>query len=106
MIPCSVPPTHLLPERLRTVLAIVYLIFNEGYGGRVDLAAEAIRLGALLVGLMPDDPQAHGLLALMLCHNARRDARFARGELVLLEDRDRALSDPRLCVLEPTGWGW
>ena len=94
-IPFSVPPAHLLPERLRTVLAIVFLIFNEGYGGRAALAAEAIRLGALLVGLMPDEPEAHGLLALMLCHDARRDARFSGGELVLLEDQDRALWDDR-----------
>jgi RNA polymerase sigma-70 factor, ECF subfamily len=92
-IPFAVPPGHLLPARLAAVLAVVYLIFNEGYGGRVDLAAEAIRLGRLLGELMPDEPEVHGLLALMLCHDARRKARFAGGELVLLEDQDRALWD-------------
>jgi RNA polymerase sigma-70 factor (ECF subfamily) len=92
-IPFRVPPDHLLPERLRAVLAVVYLIFNEGYGGRVDLAAEAIRLGRVLASLMPDEPEAHGLLALMLLHDSRRDARFAGGELVLLADQDRALWD-------------
>ena len=76
-IPFSVPADHLLPDRLAAVLAVVYLIFNEGYGGRVDLAAEAIRLGAALAELMPDEPEVHGLLALMLLHDARRDARFA-----------------------------
>jgi RNA polymerase sigma-70 factor, ECF subfamily len=75
------------------VLAIVYLIFNEGYGGRVDLAAEAIRLGRVLSALMPDEPEVHGLLALMLCHDARRAARFDGDELVLLEDQDRSLWD-------------
>ena len=78
-IPFRVPPDHLLPERLAAVLAVVYLIFNEGYGGRVDLAAEAIRLGRALTELMPDEPEARGLLALMLLHDARRDARFAAG---------------------------
>jgi len=75
------------------VLAVEYLIFNEGYGGRVDLAAEAIRLGAALAELMPDEPEVHGLLALMLLDNARRDARFSDGELVLLADQDRSLWD-------------
>jgi RNA polymerase sigma-70 factor (ECF subfamily) len=75
------------------VLAVVYLIFNEGYGGRVDLAAEAIRLGRVLSRLMPDEPEALGLLALMLCHDARRAARFDGDELVLLEDQDRSLWD-------------
>ena len=69
------------------MLAVIYLIFNEGYGGRVDLAAEAIRLGGALAELMPDEPEAHGLLALMLLHDARREARFADGELVLLRSR-------------------
>ena len=92
-IPFRVPPDHLLPDRLATVLAVVYLIFNEGYGGRNDLAAEAIRLGRALTELMPDEPEAHGLLALMLLHDARRDARFAAGALVLLEDQDRVLWD-------------
>jgi RNA polymerase sigma-70 factor, ECF subfamily len=89
-IPFSVPADHLLPDRLAAVLAVVYLIFNEGYGGRVDLAAEAIRLGRMLVSLMPDEPEARGLLALMLLHDSRREARFAGGELVLLADQDRA----------------
>ena len=94
-IPFSVPPDHLLPERLAAVLAVVYLIFNEGYGGRVDLAAEAIRLGRVLVSLMPDEPDVHGLLALMLLHDARRAARFAGDELVLLQDQDRSLWERR-----------
>jgi RNA polymerase sigma-70 factor, ECF subfamily len=89
-IPFVVPPDHALPERLTAVLAVVYLIFNEGYGGRVDLAAEAIRLGRVLSSLMPDEPEALGLLALMLLHDARREARFSDGDLVLLEDQDRA----------------
>jgi RNA polymerase sigma-70 factor (ECF subfamily) len=72
---------------------VVYLIFNEGYGGRVDLAAEAIRLARVLGALMPDEPEVHGLLALMLCHDARRAARFDGDELVLLEDQDRSLWD-------------
>ena len=83
-IPFRVPAAHLLPDRLAAVLAVVYLIFNEGYGGRGDLAAEAIRLGRALAELMPDEPEAQGLLALMLLHDARREARFADGELVLL----------------------
>jgi RNA polymerase sigma-70 factor, ECF subfamily len=90
-IPFRVPPDHLLPDRLAAVLAVVYLIFNEGYGGRGDLAAEAIRLGRALCELMPDEPEARGLLALMLLHDARRDARYADGELVLLDDQDRSL---------------
>jgi len=92
-IPFAVPPDAVLPERLAAVLAVVYLIFNEGYGGRVDLAAEAIRLGRVLSALMPDEPEALGLLALMLCHDARRAARFHDDELVLLEDQDRSLWD-------------
>jgi RNA polymerase sigma-70 factor (ECF subfamily) len=92
-IPFSVPPDHLLPERRAAVLAVVYLIFNEGYGGRGDLAAEAIRLGRLLAELMPDEPEVHGLVALMLIHNARRAARFSGEELVLLADQDRSLWD-------------
>jgi RNA polymerase sigma-70 factor (ECF subfamily) len=90
-IPFRVPPDHLLPDRLAAVLAVVYLIFNEGYGGRGELAAEAIRLGRALVELMPDEPEVHGLLALMLINDARREARFAGGELVLLRDQDRSL---------------
>jgi RNA polymerase sigma-70 factor (ECF subfamily) len=92
-IPFSVPPDDLLPERLAAVLAVVYLIFNEGYAGRVDLAAEAIRLGRVLAGLMPDEPEAQALLALMLIHDARRRARFSGEELVLLQDQDRSLWD-------------
>jgi RNA polymerase sigma-70 factor (ECF subfamily) len=92
-IPFSIPADHLLPERLAAVLAVVYLIFNEGYGGRVDLAAEALRLGVSLAELMPDEPEVHGLLALMLLDDARRDARFEAGELVLLADQDRSRWD-------------
>ncbi len=92
-IPFRVPPVHLLPDRLAAVLAVVYLIFNEGYGGRGELAAEAIRLGRALAGLMPDEPEVHGLLALMLVNDARREARFADGAVVLLGDQDRSLWD-------------
>jgi RNA polymerase sigma-70 factor (ECF subfamily) len=92
-IPFRVPPPHLLPDRLAAVLAVVYLIFNEGYGGRGDLAAEAIRLGRALAELMPDEPEVQGLLALMLLNDARRDARFAEGTVVLLRDQDRSLWD-------------
>jgi RNA polymerase sigma-70 factor, ECF subfamily len=92
-IPFRVPPAHLLPDRLAAVLAVVYLIFNEGYGGRGDLAAEAIRLGRALVELMPDEPEVHGLQALMLLNDARRDARFVDGTVVLLRDQDRSLWD-------------
>jgi RNA polymerase sigma-70 factor, ECF subfamily len=92
-IPFRVPVEHLLPERLAAVLAVVYLIFNEGYSGRVDLTAEALRLGTALTELMPDEPEVHGLMALMLLDDARRDARFAGGELVLLADQDRSRWD-------------
>lgn len=92
-IPFRVPPDHLLPDRLAVVLAVVYLVFNEGYRGRVDLAAEAIRLGRVLLTLMPDESEVRGLLALMLAHDARRAARFAGDDLVLLEDQDRTLWD-------------
>jgi RNA polymerase sigma-70 factor (ECF subfamily) len=92
-IPFRVPDEHRLPERLAAVLAVVYLIFNEGYGGRVDLAAEALRLGVALTELMPDEPEVHGLYALMLLVDARREARFASGELVLLADQDRSRWD-------------
>jgi len=92
-IPFRVPPEHLLPERLAAVLAVVYLIFNEGYSGRGDLAAEAIRLGRSLAELMPDEAEVQGLLALMLLHDARRGARFRDGELVLLDEQDPALWD-------------
>jgi RNA polymerase sigma-70 factor (ECF subfamily) len=95
-IPFRVPPDHLLPDRLAAVLAVVYLIFNEGYSApptRGELAVEAIRLGRALAELMPDEPEAHGLLAMMLLHDARRDARFLDGDLVLLADQDRSLWD-------------
>jgi RNA polymerase sigma-70 factor (ECF subfamily) len=92
-IPFRVPPDHLLPDRLAAVLAVLYLIFNEGYGGRTGLAAEAIRLGEALAELMPDEPEAHALLALMRLHDSRREARFRDGALVLLADQDRSLWD-------------
>jgi RNA polymerase sigma-70 factor, ECF subfamily len=93
-IPFRVPPADLLPERIDAVLAVVYLIFNEGYGGRDELTAEAIWLARALTELLPDEPEVHGLLAMMLLHDSRRDARFRDGELVLLDDQDRALWDP------------
>jgi RNA polymerase sigma-70 factor (ECF subfamily) len=94
-IPLRVPPEHLLPERLRTVLTVVYLVFNAGYGPPVrrDLCAEAIRLALVLATLMPDEAEVHGLHALILLQDARRDARVREGELVLLEDQDRSLWD-------------
>jgi RNA polymerase sigma-70 factor (ECF subfamily) len=92
-IPFRVPPAHLLPDRLAAVLAVIYLIFNEGYGGRSDFASDAIRLGRALAGLMPDEPEVHALLALMLLNDARRDARVAAGTVVLLRDQDRSLWD-------------
>jgi RNA polymerase sigma-70 factor (ECF subfamily) len=92
-IPFRVPPPHLLPDRLSAVLAVVYLIFNEGYGGRRELAAEAIRLGTALAELMPDEPEVHGLLALMLVNDSRREARFAGDTVVLIADQDRSLWD-------------
>ena len=93
-IPFAVPPDHQLPERLDAVLAVVYLIFNEGWGsGRVDLATEAIRLGRALAALMPDESEVLALLALMLLNDARRPARVRDGEIVLLDDQDRSLWD-------------
>jgi RNA polymerase sigma-70 factor (ECF subfamily) len=95
-IPLGVPAEHLLPERLRSVLAVVYLIFNAGYGPpvRLELSAEALRLASLLATLMPDEAEAHGLRALLLFQDARRDARVSRdGRLVLLEDQDRSRWD-------------
>jgi RNA polymerase sigma-70 factor (ECF subfamily) len=88
-IPFRVPPDHLLRERLDAVLAVVYLIFNEGYSGRDELAAEAIWLGRALTELLPAEPEVHGLLAMMLLHDSRREARYSDGELVLLADQDR-----------------
>jgi RNA polymerase sigma-70 factor, ECF subfamily len=103
-IPYRIPDAAELPERLEAVLATVYLIFNEGHSAttgdaltRDDLAAEAIRLGRLLVALLPHSPEATGLLALMLLAEARRPARVgADGEIVLLADQDRSLWDPAL----------
>jgi RNA polymerase sigma-70 factor (ECF subfamily) len=100
-IPFRVPPGHLLPERTGAVLAVVYLLFNEGYSAtagsdlvRHALCAEAIRLGRTLAGLMPDEPEVLGLVALMLLQDARRPARLDRsGELVPLEDQDRGRWD-------------
>src|SRR5215213_1043793 len=100
-IPYRVPPADLLPERLDALLAVIYLIFNEGYvatGGdtltRHELCREAIRLCRILVDLMPGSAEAHGLLALMLLHDSRRNGRLTRtGELVLLDGQDRTLWD-------------
>ncbi|MEV6320335.1 DUF6596 domain-containing protein [Nocardia sp. NPDC051787] len=90
------PPDHALPERVGVVLKVIYLIINEGYGGRDDLADEAVRLGRMLVTLMPDEPEVLGLLALMLCHHARRAARHIDGEIVLLDQQDRGRWDSEL----------
>ena len=100
-IPYQVPPEHLLPERLSSVQAVIYLIFNEGYTAtagdsliRNELCAEAIRLARTLCELMPNETENTGLLALMLLHDSRRDARVnSQGELVPLEDQDRSLWD-------------
>jgi RNA polymerase sigma-70 factor (ECF subfamily) len=100
-IPYEVPSAELLAERLDAVMAVIYLVFNEGYGAssgerlvRTDLCAEAIRLDRILVALMPTEPEPRGLLAMMLLHDARREARIdERGEMVLLEEQDRARWD-------------
>jgi RNA polymerase sigma-70 factor (ECF subfamily) len=95
-IPFRVPPDHLLPDRLAAALAVVYLIFNEGYSApptRRELADEALRLGRSLAELMADEPEVHGLLAMMLLLEARREARFRDADLVLLADQDRSLWD-------------
>jgi RNA polymerase sigma-70 factor, ECF subfamily len=92
-IPFRVPADHLLPDRLAAVLAVVYLIFNAGYGSRGELAGEALRLIGALAELMPDEPEVHALLALILLHDSRRDARRRDGQLVLLADQDRSLWD-------------
>jgi RNA polymerase sigma-70 factor (ECF subfamily) len=100
-IPFRVPPAHLLPERLESVLAVLYLLFNEGYSAtagaelvRGTLSGEAIRLARVLCTLMPDEPEAHGLLALMLLQESRRGARLdADGDIVPLEEQDRAAWD-------------
>ncbi len=111
-IPYRVPPAELLPERLPGVLAVLYLVFNEGYAAttgslvRADLCDEAIRLARILATLMPDEPEAAGLLALMLLQHSRREARTGPGgELVLLEDQDRsrwdhAMIDEGLAILD------
>jgi RNA polymerase sigma-70 factor (ECF subfamily) len=92
-IPFAVPADRLLPDRLAAVLAVVYLIFNQGYPDRDELAAEAIRLGRLLAALMADEAEVHGLLALMLLHDSRREARVLDGRLVPLAEQDRARHD-------------
>jgi RNA polymerase sigma-70 factor (ECF subfamily) len=95
-IPFRVPPAHLQPERLPAVLHVLYLLFNKGYGDpqKTRLPKEAIRLARVLTVLMPDEPEAHGMLALMLLHDARRLARIdATGNLVTLDEQDRSLWD-------------
>ncbi len=103
-IPYRVPAAADLPERLEGVLAVVYLVFTQGYAGAAapELAEEAIRLGRLLVALMPDEDEVIGLLALMLAQHARRGARLVDGELVTLEHQDRSRWD-REAVAEAMG---
>ena len=97
VIPLRVPPAHLLPERLPAVLHVLYLLYNEGYGDqehKSQLSREAMRLARVLAALMPDEPEAHGMLALMLLHDARRSSRVdGGGELVTLQDQDRSRWD-------------
>ncbi|SPT64501.1 MULTISPECIES: RNA polymerase sigma factor [Actinomadura] len=97
-IPYRVPDEEELPGRLSGVLAVIYLVFNQGYGGREELGAEAIRLGRVLRELMPDEPEVLGLLALMLLVESRKAARLHGGELVLLGEQDRGLWDRDLVV--------
>jgi RNA polymerase sigma-70 factor, ECF subfamily len=96
-IPYRVPEDRELPERVPPVLAVIYLMFNEGYTGSAELSHEAIRLGGVLAGLMPDEPEVSGLVALMLLLEARRGARIdAAGRMVPLDEQDRSLWDRRL----------
>jgi RNA polymerase sigma-70 factor (ECF subfamily) len=92
-IPFRVPPAERLADRLAAVLAVVYLVFNEGYGGRDELAAEALWLGRALTDLLPGEPEAFGLLALMLLNDSRRGARVVDGAMVLLAEQDRSRWD-------------
>lgn len=92
-IPFGLPADRVLPDRLSAVLAVIYLVFNQGFTDRDDLAAEAIRLGRLVAELKADEPEAHGLLALMLLHDSRRAARIAEGKLVPLAQQNRSLHD-------------
>ncbi len=92
-IPFAVPADRVLSDRLSAVLAVIYLIFNEGYTDRGDLATEAIRLGLLLTELMTDEAEVYGLVALMLLHDSRRQARVVNDELIPLADQDRSLHD-------------